>query len=265
MNPLWLIKNVKRSWKVCPTWRDVIQSILWLYSDKLAKWSRQPPQRTISFQYPPPVGLIKVAVRNNKGSDAFIFSEVFDHRYYDFALPNMPHTILDLGANIGFTGLYFSRKYPVADIVCVEPMPENVSLLRENLKANQASVRVVAKAIAVEDGTVTMQRAEMDYGHKVNAINFGRQLTGETIEVGAISIPTLMSEAGWTRIGLVKIDVEGYEGVLLRKNCGWLDRVDAICIECHEGFGKADLCEVAAKYGFLPPMDLPGISLLIRR
>lgn len=242
-----------------------MQSILWLYSDKLAKWIRQPAQRTISFQYPPPVGLIKVVVRNNKGSDAFVFSEVFDHRCYDFALPNMPRTILDLGANIGFTGLYFSRKYPGADIVCVEPMPENVTLLRENLSVNQTAARVVAKAIAIKDGTVTMQRAETDYGHKVNAIGFGKQLTGETIEVGAVSIPTLMHDLGWTRIGLLKIDVEGYEGILLRKNCGWLDKVDAICIECHEGFGEKELCEVVAGHGFHQPQQLSGTWLMLRK
>jgi FkbM family methyltransferase len=257
-----LSKNWQKARTRCPSLKDRLKYLAWLYNrPKLAFQGRA---LKIRFALGAPIGNLTLNVRCNRGSDAFIFSEVFEHRYYDFALPDMPRTILDLGANIGFTGLYFARKFPDADIVCVEPMPENVKLLKENLDANQAAARVVAKAVAVEDGTVTMQKSEMDYGHKVNAIKFGKQFTGETIEVGAVSVPTLMGELGWKRIGLLKIDVEGYEGVLLRQNCAWLNNVDAICIECHEGFSKMELCEIAAKYDFLSPKDLPGTLLLIR-
>ena len=211
-----------------------------------------------------PIGLLTVKVRCNRGSDAFIFSEVFEHRYYDFNLPQAPRTILDLGANIGFTALFFARTYPNASLACVEPMAENLVLLKANMKLNGISAHVVPKAIAVEDGTVTMLRVDMDYGHKINDMEFGRQLTGDTVEVPSISVPSLMRELGWGRIGLLKIDVEGYEGILLRTNCDWLFDVDAICIECHEGFSINDLSEVAKLYKFSPPVPLPGMILMMR-
>jgi len=212
----------------------------------------------------PPVGDLTLSLRCNDGSDAFIFSEMFEHKCYDVDLPSSPRTILDAGANIGLAGLFFARKYPDAEIACVEPMPDNVRVLEWNLEANGVNARIVAKALSVEDGTVTMQRAKFDYGHKVSSIQFGKRVTGETLEVAAISVPSLMRDYGWSRIGLLKMDVEGYEGILLRQKCEWLDRVDAMCIECHEEFGEGDLSEVATRHGFQQPRRLSGTWLIVR-
>lgn len=211
-----------------------------------------------------PVKEIQVVVRDNNGSDAFIISEVFEHRYYDFPLPFLPTTVLDLGANAGFTSLFFARKYRLAEIACVEPVPSNVELLRENLELNKIKASIFPVAVAVEDGFIKMQMAEKDYGHKVAGISYGKDIMGQTIKVQTLSVPTIMKRLGWERINLLKVDIEGYEGVLLKENCEWLASVDAMCIECHEGYGEPDLQLVAERYGFTPPQQLPGTSLLIR-
>ena len=65
-------------------------------------------------------------------------------------------------------------------------------------------------------------------------------------------------------IGLLKVDIEGYEEVLFAGDCPWLLAVDALCIECHGGFGEEDLCRIAQRYGFLEPRRLPGIWYLGR-
>ena len=264
MNPIWLAKNLRRSVKICPAWRDRIELLLWIYSDKLPRWSDSKRNRTISFLYPDPVGQIKVVVRSNNGSDAFIFGEVFEHRYYDFLLPFSPETIMDLGANVGFTSIYFARKYPSAKIACVEPIPGNIQLLRNNLEMNNVQATIFPAAVATGDGRIRMEIAELDYGHKVAGMNYGKLLAGENVEVDAITVPSLIKQLTWKRIELLKIDIEGYEGLLLNENCDWLHRVDAICIECHEGYGEADLREVAKRFGFDPPLQLPGTTLLVR-
>jgi hypothetical protein len=66
----------------------------------------------------------------------------------------------------------------------------------------------------------------------------------------------------WSRIGLLKVDTEGYERILFRDKCPWLSEVDAMFIECHEGFGEADLERIALAHGFEPPVKLPGIWFL---
>jgi len=220
--------------------------------------------RQISFRYTPPVGNVQVMVRDNKGSDAFIFSEVFDHRYYDFYLPYSPNTILDLGANIGLTSLFFTRKFPNAEIACVEPIPANLELLKKNLELNEVKANIFPAAIAIKDGSIQMEIGTLDYGHKIAGIAYGIALTGCTLEVEAISVSSLLKKLNWERINLLKVDIEGYEGILLKENCEWLNTVDAMCIECHEGYGELDLYKLAKNWGFTYLKQLPGTWLLIR-
>lgn len=256
-----LAQNWKAAGTLCPALRDRWKYAFWLYN----KWPRLFGNRPMHLRFvvAPPVNNVTLNVRCNHGSDAFIFSEIFLHRYYDFSLPEEPRTILDLGANIGFSTLFFARKYPSAALACVEPMPENVSLLNANLRNNSVNAKVFPKAISVDDQPVTMQRAEKDYGHKVQNIPYGKRLNGHTLQVASISMSNVLREMGWERIGLLKIDVEGYEGILLRENNQWLQKVDALCIECHEGFGEEDLRAIASARGW-QVQALPGTWLLTR-
>lgn len=265
MNPVALVQNIRSSLAVCPSWRSRFSRLLWLYSNK---WFVQAFSHTayysISFRYALPIGDLDILVRSNEGSDAFIFSEVFDHRYYDFALPTLPKTILDLGANIGLTAIFFARKYPEAELACVEPIPSNVKLLQSNLELNKVRANVFPSAIAVTDGTLQMELDVKDYGHKVAGILYGRALTGQLLEVEAMSVSTLLQKLNWQEIGLLKVDIEGYEAILLQENCEWLSCVNAICIECHEGYGESNLQALAERWGFSLPQQLPGGWLLIR-
>jgi len=265
MNPIALVRNIHYSLQVCPTWIDWLNRLIWLYSDKwFVKAISRKGNRQISFCYAPPIGNISVIVRDNQGSDAFIFGEVFDHCYYDFPLPSSPKTILDLGANAGFTAIFFNRKFPYAELACVEPMPDNVQLLQNNLELNEVEASVFPAAIAVEDGCIQMEIAALDYGHKVADMTYGKALTGCTLEVEAMSVPALLKKLGWKRIGLLKVDIEGYEGILLKEHCEWLTLVDAMCVECHEGYSQSDLLALAEQWGFAPPQQLPGTWLLVR-
>jgi FkbM family methyltransferase len=265
MNPIALVRNIHHSFQVCPTWTDRLNRLLWLYSDKRFVKVISPKQhRQISFRYAPPVGNVQVMVRDNQGSDAFILGEVFDHRYYDFSLPYSPKSIMDLGANIGLTSLFLHRKFPNAEIACIEPIPANLELLQKNLELNEVKANIFPAAIAIEDGSIQMEIGTLDYGHKIAGIAYGRALTGCTIEVEAISVPTLLKKLNWERINLLKVDIEGYEGILLRENCEWLNFVDAMCIECHEGYGESELYALAKNWGFNSPQQLTGIWVLTR-
>jgi len=260
MNFHALLDNIRTSGKICRGWPDRLRYLRWLYSRGTASST----EHRIGFHFSPPVGTITLSVRSNLGSDAFIFSEVFDHHYYDFELPRPPATILDLGANIGFTSLFFARKYSHAALACVEPVDTNVHLLTRNLESNGIDATVFNAAVGITDGFLEMNLAAHDYGHKVAGIEYGKAITGRLIKVESFSIPTLMHRLNWPRIGLLKIDIEGYEGVLLRQNCDWLGKVDALCIECHENYGESDLIALAEKFGFTPPVALPGCWLMVR-
>ena len=64
-------------------------------------------------------------------SDVETFDEVFMAREYDVQLPDFaPRTILDLGANVGYTSVLFAVRWPEARILAVEPATDNMVLLK---------------------------------------------------------------------------------------------------------------------------------------
>lgn len=160
------------------------------------------------------------------------------------------------------TAVYFSRMYPGAELACVEPVPDNLRVLAENLRLNGLRAVLFAAAVDVQDGRVIMDLHPMDYGHKISDAQVHSKYG--TFEVDAVSIETILERVGWSRIGLLKVDVEGHERALFGSRCEWLNRVDNICIECHGDFGEADLRRLAERFSFSTPTRLEGVWFLTR-
>jgi len=248
-----LRENAAVAWSRRASTADFARRLVWLYADKMPAM-REPREWTIRFRYPDPVGIVRLYLRSNKGADAFVHSEVFEHQYYRLPLRFAPSTILDLGAHIGLSAIYFARCYPESRIACVEPVPENLRCLIRNLRNNAVAADVIAAAVDANDGVVAIERGAADYGHKVAAA----VPAAGALEVAGVSVPSIMRRLGWDRIGLLKIDVEGHENVLLSQACDWLQDVDALCLEYHHHFAEAELRRLAQRFGFLPPDRLPG-------
>ena len=255
MNPAWLWRNLAQSWRHGLAPRDVGRQMLLRYAGHLPSAVRR-PDWVIGCRFPPPIGDLRLRLRDNLGADLFVYSEVFEQQNYRLPLNCAPATVLDLGANIGLSAVYFARLFPGARLACVEPAPENFETLRCNLAMNGVAAEVFAAAIDVRDGKATMHRSPMAYGHSV-AIR-PEPHCAEQFEVPALSVTSLLERLGWHRIGLVKIDIEGHETVLLRESCDWLHRVDALCLEYHAHGGELHLEEIAQRYRFLPPIRLQG-------
>jgi hypothetical protein len=127
---------------------------------------------------------------------------------------------------------------------------------------NGVHADVVEAAIDTNDGSVRMQLHAKDYGHTVARDANSHNARG--LDVAAISMPTLLDKLQWDHIDLLKIDIEGHERVLFSGECAWLQKVETICIECHDGF-EAELPDLAQRHGFDVPIRLPGIWLIQRR
>jgi len=254
LNPVWLVRNVATSWRFRANFTDFIRHLLFLYSAKLPQIMRK-SECVIGFCYPSPIGEIRLVLRANAGADAFTHSEVFEHQYYHLPLDRSPATVLDLRANIGLSAIYFSRAYPGARLACVEPVPENLGVLLQNLRLNSVEAEIISAAVHVADGQVVMQRDAMDFGHQIAS---SRDVSTRHFKVPAVSIPSILKRLGWDRIGLLKVDIEGHEQQLFSVDCEWLNRVDAMCLEYHHHFGEEELARLAGRFGFLPPRRLPG-------
>ena len=163
------------------------------------------------------------------GGDIFVLHEVFGSGCYAPPMdPSSLRTIVDLGANIGLTTLYFASKAPEARFICVEPVPGNAELLCRNISPLAQTV-IVQAAVARKSGMVAFDDARPAWGGGIAAD--GR------LRVAAISMDDLLARyAPEGKIDLLKMDVEGAEADILCGPMRWLDRVSCIVAELHPPF-----------------------------
>ena len=177
--------------------------------------------RSVSFRN----GLTINYTRNQ--GDIHTISEIFFKQIY--AIPDgIPADIyVDLGANIGMASLHFFQKHKPSKVICVEPSPRNLSLLRQNVSVNALPVIVLEGVISESPGEMKFEIAvESNAGH-----------IGESgVPVRAFSMEEVLAKTPNRKIDVLKIDVEGYEETLLRVNNSWLNSVGCIMIEFHDRF-----------------------------
>lgn len=121
-------------------------------------------------------------------------------------------TIIDVGANVGLVSLLLARRFPTCDIHAFEPNPTTYDALVANIALNHAD-RVTCHRLAVSDavGTVRFDNDPVKRGTASIALRDG----AHTAEVPATTLDGFVAEHGITRIGLLKIDVEGFETLVL--------------------------------------------------
>lgn len=194
--------------------------------------------------------------------DYLAFREVFVERAYDAPLGN-PETILDLGANCGCATLFFSACCPGASIAAVEPHPSNLAVLRENIELNHLTAKVLSAAATLSDGPVTLlARSSLSHG----LVALDNHEPSSELTVAGISVPTLLSQLGWQRVDLLKVDIEGYERILFAGRPHWLNQVMRIIGEYHDPYQLPELRADLEPMGFtVTALSHPNLFLAIRR
>lgn len=141
--------------------------------------------------------------------DVAALSEIFIDGEYEWeAIPN-PKEILDLGAHTGNTALYFHSKYPEARIYAVEASPKNYARLVENTKTI-AQIQPIFGAIADKDGTLEFHESKSSLGSSI----VHRDESSSVVTVPCFTLETLFSRYTLSHVDLMKIDIEGSEGLL---------------------------------------------------
>jgi FkbM family methyltransferase len=162
--------------------------------------------------------------------DIGIFYEVFWRRVYSVTHLDWKNfkCVIDLGANVGMTALFFRAVAPKAKIIAFEPDPDNFHLLRKNTENEIRSGNLVTIHAAVSDtnGILSFEKSRLAYNTKVIDDNNGAK-------VKSISLNTLIRDHSIEQVDLVKIDIEGFEHRLFSRNTKWLDLVRNIIIEIH--------------------------------
>jgi len=202
---------------------------------------------------------VKLALRVpvSESSDLLVFDQIFLKQEYQHVLDwfssvcpqGKIDAIMDLGGNIGCAALFFSTRFPAAAIFCVEPEAGNYERLRLNLALNSAR-KIKSHRAAIWTHSGKLQCVHDFRDKKESSSRFvepsGDNETG-TQQADGMDIRTLMQMAGFKRIDLLKMDIEGAEAALFR-DADFQDflreNVLRVAVEVHEEFIKIE--EVAA-------------------
>lgn len=151
--------------------------------------------------------------------------ELFYEREYDFNSSNSSPVIIDLGANIGMSCLFFSSIFPQSKIYAFEADPHIFNYLHRNLNNNHvANVTLYNQAVWVEDTHLKFQSTGTDAGHINDKINHGEL-------VKAVDISNFLDK--FDEIELLKIDIEGAENQVFPHIASHLSKVKQIVVEYH--------------------------------
>lgn len=173
--------------------------------------------------------------------DQSIFQQVWVKREYD--IPGIAPThwaalwsayeaaerpvILDAGAHVGMSVLWWKRLFPRAHVVAVEPSVANLALLRRNLEGVDG-VTVLHAALAGQEGRLRLDApASGSAATHVHA-------DGRGDDVAATTVGHIMASLGADELLIAKIDIEGSEAQVFAGDLAWMDRTRALVIETHD-------------------------------
>jgi FkbM family methyltransferase len=139
------------------------------------------------------------------------------------------HYILDAGAHIGCSSLFFAARHPLASILAVEAHAGNYAQLVANT-AQIPAIRTLYGAAYHRNGPVGITNpSDRPWGFQVSD-----QPNGDTPLFGH-TIPELMRLASFPRIDLLKLDIEGAERELFdHGGAEWLRNVRILIVELHD-------------------------------
>jgi FkbM family methyltransferase len=170
--------------------------------------------------------------------------DIFVERLYEFPWQeSRPPRILDLGANIGLSVLYFAGRYPGARVVALEPDPDIFRVLERNVAASGfTGVELVPRAAWTEAARLAFWpdgadggRLQPDPGDGGGPASGGPRVARSPVEVEAVSLPELLARE---RFDVVKMDIEGAEEAVVPACRGVLGGIRFAAIEYHSTAGR---------------------------
>jgi FkbM family methyltransferase len=178
-----------------------------------------------------------------KSTDATVVRQIFKYKEYDMSgfsqfkrvqyrydelcRSGFIPIIIDAGANIGASAIWFAKIFPQAKILAIEPDATNAACCRINVK-NFANVEIIEAAIGSSPGFASLKNESNDaWAVQTERIN-------EKEGVRICKVTELLEAFPSGRLFIIKIDIEGFEADLFDRNTAWLEEVAAILIEPHD-------------------------------
>ena len=172
------------------------------------------------------------AYLRSKTSDIEVYYQVMYGRSYLIKTKTTPKVIIDCGANIGITTIFYKKQYPDCKIIAIEPEKGNYELLKKNTEKYK-DIFCIKTAVNNKNTNFSIDTSNNDnWGFKIEETN--QQLPDTLV---TMTINDIIEKYQIDTIDILKIDIEGSEKELFQDNYEkWLPKVKYIMIELHDGF-----------------------------
>lgn len=220
--------------------------------------------RSIARKFVPPDYLYKKGAYRKISRDGINYqldiSNVVDHYLY-FGLETFDYVkvvediqkasvILDIGANIGTTSLYFAAKNPNAKIFSFEPHPDTFKRAEENISINKfRNIHLINLGLGEEPAVVKLYEVN-EHNPGMNRI-LKEELDLPFKEIKIDRLDTVLESKGIDKVDFIKIDVEGFEYSVLKGGEKVLRHKPALFIELDDNNLRQNGHSAAMLIGFL--------------
>lgn len=174
------------------------------------------------------VGTTNILKNKTKYSDpasfSFIYEEVFIKEIYRFSSKKSRPLIIDCGANIGLSVIYFKKLFPKANVIAFEPDKDVFEILKHNIKSHSLDdVSLIKKGLWKEEATLCFQPDGADGGRLEEVGN------DNTAKIDTVRLSNYLDN----EVDFLKIDIEGAEIDVLAECKSKLKNVKNIFVEYH--------------------------------
>lgn len=200
----------------------------------------------------------------NSDDPIFLYREIFADKIYTdphFYSPQSNHTVVDLGANIGFFAIHLEALAPGISVHCFEPAESTRKTLEQNVKTNhlEPHIHIYPYGVFDKNTTLELQAAELTGHRSVFASEFTSKQGPEKIE--CLRLDSALNKASVTHVDLLKVDVEGSEIEIFEgaPKDVW-KQIDRVILEYHDLIRpgcKERVLKVLKKHGFDKIHDIP--------
>lgn len=188
----------------------------------------------------------------------FMYKEIFEREIYKFKTSTDHPYIIDGGANIGLSAIYFRQLYPTAQIVAFEPDPYIYNILKINVsKHDFDNIDCINKGLWDEETDLTFHSEGADGGtmHLTDQYH-----SSNVIHVKTTSLLPYLNK----KVDFLKIDIEGAEFKVLENVKEKLSLVENIFVEYHSFINieqnLPELLSILKESGFRLHLNAPGLS-----
>ncbi|MGH9187534.1 MAG: FkbM family methyltransferase, partial [Acidimicrobiales bacterium] len=163
-------------------------------------------------------------------SDPYVIRQIFSEREYEsIAVTPEPGTIVDCGANIGCSAVWFLHRYRGARLICVEPDAGNVEVCRRNVAPWADRVEVIHAAVwSSHEPVEIVDGKDLEWAFRMQPAT-----RADGSRVASVTMDDLVRRSPDGRVDVLKMDVEGAEREVFSHAGAWLDVVGNIAIELH--------------------------------